>query len=462
MATTNCPTIGRSSVQSVYVEIEDVPGILQRPTAAGFIVPSDQSSMSQTPTSSNSTELGRSLNVTAQFQDAVAAGDVSIPMYLCLNSDYSAPQGDALFTAAMGELQPPDTVTASLKESLTDKAVEIKIDTVSGGFLPSRGVVLIESEKILYTGKTENLGETTLTGCQRGYGGTSAAAHDALASMTYKSRVWMQSICRPTVSVWIEFDHAVLFMSGCAVTATTLPMSNQGGQMCTFTLQGRKMGWCGTGEISSVSGSVITLEDDLANAYRVGGIIKNATKKDDNSGSGYTITAVDVDASTITVSPQPSGWMKGDMLKPWLPEASGIGIPVESRNARVFINGAAGTRREGDITINTPTTFAQEIGDEFPGENADSKREISVSGGTYFRAIDAKQFGLGYDGYELPMTVRFGDRAGNALALLFPRMKFNAPTISADGEFYTLTQDGTALGVPEERGGESSLYLIQE
>lgn len=60
------------------------------------------------------------------------------------------------------------------------------------------------------------------------------------------------------------------------------------------------------------------------------------------------------------------------------------------------------------------------------------------------------------------MTVRFGDRAGNALALLFPRMKFNAPTISADGEFYTLTQDGTALGVPEERGGESSLYLIQE
>lgn len=462
MATINCPTIGKSNIQSAFVVVEDVPGVLQRPTAKDYVVPADQSSMAQTPTASNSTELGKSLNVSEQFQDAVGAGEVSIPMYLRLSPDYAAPQGDALFTALMGEYQTPDTVTASLSEALTAEAVEIKIDTVSGGFLPSRGVIQIGSEKILYTGKTEALDEITLTGCQRGYGGTSAVSHEMLASLTYKSRLWMQSICRPTVSVWIAFDHTVMFMSGCAVTGLTLPLSNQGGQMCTFSLQGRRMGWCGTGEVSSVSGSVITLESEQANAYRVGGIIKNATKKDDHSGTGYTITAVDVDTNTITVSPQPSGWVKGDIIKPWLPDASGIGIPVESRNARVFIKNAIGTRREGDITINTPTTFAQEIGDEFPGENADSTREITVSGGMYFRAADAKQFGLGYDGYDLPMVIRFGDKAGNALALLFPRMKFNTPTISADGEFYTLTQDGTALSVRGERDGESALYLIQE
>ena len=80
----------------------------------------------------------------------------------------------------------------------------------------------------------------------------------------------------------------------------------------------------------------------------------------------------------------------------------------------------------------------------------------------YFRAEDAKQFGLGYKGYELPMTVALGDKAGHTLALHFPRIKFNTPTVGTDGEFYTLTQDGTALGVTGEREGESSLYLIQE
>lgn len=464
MGNNYCTGIGRSNVQQVFAVLEDVSGELQKPTATGFILPAGQSTMTQTPSYSPSNELSKSLNVLNQVQDAVTAGDISIPMYLRLGTDYSAPQGDDILTALMGEKQTPDTVTASTVGSLTSSDVSFDIDTVAGGFMPARGVVQIESEKIRYTTKTaaSTTGQYTLGGCTRGYGGTTAATHTDASTVTLKSRVYMQSTCRPSVSVWVEFDHAVMFMSGCSVTQGTIPLSNSGGQMITVSLQGRRMGWVGSGNVVSAASGIITLGEEEANSFSVGGFIRNATKNDDNSSAGYKVTAVDADNNTITVSPSPTGWVKDDVLKPWLPSASGIGIAVESRDARVFINGATGRRREGDVTINTPTTFANEIGDEFPGDNADGKRGITISGGMYFRAEDCKQFGLGYKGYELPMTVALGDKAGHTLALHFPRIKFNTPTVGTDGEFYTLTQDGTALGVTDEREGESSLYLIQE
>lgn len=460
-----CPTIGKSNIQRVFVVQEDVSGTLQRPTAAGYIQPAGQASMSQTPDYANSEELSASLNTLEQFQNAVGAGDISIPMYLRLVKDYTAPQGNDLLTSLMGDIQTPDTVTAAAAAAITDSDVSIQVDTVAGGYLPPRGVVMISTEKIRYTKKTESTatsGLYTLSGCTRGYGGTTAASHLDGDTVTLKSRVWLQNVCRNTVSVWVQFDHFVAFMSGCVPTQLTAPMSNTGGQMLTTTLQGRRMGWAGTSTVASAAAGVITLGAEQADAYAVGAIVKNKTKNDDNSGAGYTVTAVDADNDTITVSPAPTGWAEDDILEPWLPEAAGIGEAVESRSTRVFIDGATGKRREGDITISTPTTFASEIGDEYPGENADSKRELTISGGMYFRASDAKQFGLGYKGYEKPMDILFGDKAGQTLAMSFPRVKFNTPTISTDGEFYTLTQDGAALGVSKDRGGESSLFLIQE
>ena len=108
------------------------------------------------------------------------------------------------------------------------------------------------------------------------------------------------------------------------------------------------------------------------------------------------------------------------------------------------------------------TTFTQEIGDEYPGENADGKREISLTGGLYFRREDAQEFGRGYRGYELPVQITMGDEQGKTFSASLPRMRFNTPTLSTDGEFLTLDQDGYAMGKPSVRDGESSLYLILE
>jgi len=462
MSEINCPNIGKANLQRCFVMLEDVSGVLQRPVASGFILPSGSGSMNQTPGYTNSEELSKSLNVLEQFQDAVEAGEVSLNMLLRLASSYGAPQGDALLTALMGSVQAGGSVTLAAADSATASATTFDADGLTGGVLPPRGVLTIGSEKILYTGWTESSGTYTFTGCTRGYAGTTATAIADNAVVTLSSRTWLQEVCRPTVSVWMEFDHFVSFMSGCVVTQATFPMSNTGGQSVAVTLQGRKMGWAGTSVISSVSGAVVTLEDGGADAYTVGGIVWNKTKADDNSGAGYTVTAVNKTANTITLNATPSNWAADNVLAPWLPEASAIGTPIESRDARVYVSGVMGRRREGELQVSTPTTFTSEIGDEYPGENADGKREITLTGGLYFRREDAQEFGRGYRGYELPVQITLGDEAGKIFSASLPRLRFNTPTLSTDGEFLTLEQDGYAMGQPGVRDGESSLYLVLE
>jgi len=457
-----CQNIGKSNLQRVFVMQEDVAGVLQTPVASGFILPSGSGSMSQTPSYSNSEELSKSLNVLEQFQDAVGAGDISIPMLLRTQGSFAVPQGDALLTALMGSVQATGSVTGALTAQVLASATSFTVDGITGGILPPRGVVSIGSEKILYTDCTESSGTFTLSGCTRGYLGTTAAEHDDNASVSLSSRVWLQEVCRPTVSVWMEFDHFVSFMSGCVVTDATFTLSKTGGQAVNFSLSGRKMGWCGTSSVSSISGAVVTLPTGEADSFTVGALIQNKTRSDTNTNTGYKITAVDTTNGTITVYPTPSTWVADDILTPWLPTASAIGTPVESRDAKVFVNGTMGKRREGELSVSTPTTFTNEIGDEYPGENADGKRAISLSGGLYFRTEDAKEFGRGYRGYELPVSVMLGDKQGYTLSAILPRVRFNTPTLSSDGEFLTLEQDGYAMGSPSIREGESSLYLVQE
>ena len=465
---TFCSKIGKANVQRVFVEIEDVKGTLQKPTGSGFVLPAGQATLTQTPTFTPSDELNVSLNVTEQFQDAVVPADLSIPMLLRLSKTES-PQGNALFHALMGIEQAPSTATAALVGALEVEDVSIDIDTVAGGEFPPVGIVTIGDEKILYMGmeKSPSMdGQWTLHNCTRGYDGTTAETALDDAAVTLVSRVWMQDVCRPSVSVWIQSDHTVFFAEGVTVTAATAPLSNTGGQHIDFTLQGKRMGWCGTAEVKTVSPGVITLEGRGAYAFSEGGYIQNATKKDSNSGQGYKITKVDREAGKITVTPTPTAWAAQNVIKPWLPEGVERGEAVESRDARIYIADAAGIpvaeeRMSGNINIGTPTEFTSPIGSEYPGDNADTTRDINIDAGMYFRSEDAEKIGLGYKGYEEAVTVILGDTPGKKLAFHFPRIKFNTPEPSTDGAFMTLNQTGTALGKAGLRNRESSLYIVQ-
>jgi len=463
---TSCSTIGSSRIQQVFVEIESTTGTLQRPTAAGYVLPAGRAAMNQTPGYTNSDELTGTLDVIDQFKNALTNGEGTIPMVVRIPSDGSKMQGAALFAAAMGSVQEPDVATAVIATGgdIDASATTINISGITGGVFSRRGEVLIGTERIAYHGVTLTSGViTALTDCVRGYHGTTAASHAAADTVTLKSRLYIQNNCRPTISVWIKDDHTVRFCSGGVVTKIEVPQSKEGGQHCDFTYQFRQMGWCGRSFLSvePTTGVLTVIADDdasAAGAYTVGGIIKNTTKDDDNSGAGFTITAVDTDAGTITVSPTPSGWAVDDQIDPWLPDASPIGDPLESASTRVFIGGVAGKLLEGTIMLETSTSFASEIGDEYPGENADNTRALSMDNSLYFRAKDAREFQRGYEGYELPINVVLGNTAGGTLTLVMPRVKFTMPSVDVSDPFVTLKRTGTILGT----SGNDSLVLVQE
>lgn len=464
---TICPDVGKSNVQAVFACLEDVEGVPQKPTAADFILPSGQTTLSQTPDYTNSTEMSQSLNVSAQFQNATPEGSASFPMYLRIPSDGGKMQGHNVILAMMGSVQEPNTATATLEdETLDSSATSLSLSAITAGRFPPRGIVTIDDEDILYTGVTETAGViTTLTGLVRGYNKTTAAEHVADAVVKLKSRTYFQEVCRHTLTIWAQYDHTVTFGTGARVTNTSVNLSNSDGQVVSFEMSFTRMGWAGRSYLSSVpSGTQVTVKDKndmpCADAYTEGAYIKNTTRSDDNGGAGYKIIAVDVSAGTITLATSPSGWQAEDQIDAWLPKAEPVGDPLESRSARVFFDGKSGSLREGSISIGTPVERKQEIGDEYPSIAVDTKREMSITLNTFFRKEDAKELGRGYRGYEVGVAATFGENAGQRLAFYAPRVKVNTPTIGTDGAALTLDRTGTLMGT--KTSVEDALFITQE
>lgn len=464
-----CPSVARGQLQRVFAVIEDVSGVLQLPTVDGYIVPAGRATMTQTPTYTDSEELSASLNPIDQFQDAVQAGNCSIPLYGRLNKDFTKPEGDALFVALMGDYNDPTLISAELAEDALANDTEIAIKTIQNenemddnileGKFPPRGVIQIGSEKILYRAIEQDNGSATLKLCKRGHDNTSPADHDADDAVKLLSRVYSQAVCRPTLSVYIlNDDKLCVFMSGCNVTQCQVRLQRESGQMFTFDIQGRQMGWAGVASVQSASGATIQLEPGGADAYTPGALIRNKTRKDDNSGHGYRVVAVNDVTNTITLNVAPTGWSNGDRLHPWLPEADVIGTALESRFACVEIDGVVGKMADGGLTIGTPVTNLEEIGDEYVGEGVSTRRSITLDRNINFRAKDGQQFGRGYRGYELPVTVFAGKYPCMTLSHYMPRVKFNTPELNESDTVLTMSQNGTALGVH----GEDALFIIQE
>lgn len=464
----SCPKVAKSKVQRVFVMLEDVTGQLQVPEASGYILPAGRATMTQTPTFSDSEELSASLNVTEQFQNAVPAGSGSIPLFGRLDASYGKPEGDALLTALMGDYNDPAKISCKVLQAVDADAAEIKIGTILNnnlidgnilaGKMPPRGVIQCGAEKILYQQVKQENGEVILADCKRGYANTAKAAIEADAAINMLSRVWTQSVCRPTFSVYIlEDDKLCLFMSGCSVTKLSVRLQRENGQMFTFEFQGRQMGWCGVGELAQdCSGTTVKLTEGGADAFAVGGYVRNSTLGE--LDKGYRITAVDDANDTITLAAAPAGWLAGHVIRPWLPKAAAAGTVLESRFANVQVAGVTGHMTDGGLEIQTPVNHLLNIGDEFVGEGMDGKRSISLERSIALREKDCVEFGRGYKGYELPVSVFCGKYPGQVLCFYMPRVKFGSPELNESESWLTLRQNGAALGIE----GEDALFVIQE
>ena len=145
----SCSTVASSKTQRVFAVVEDVTGVLQRPTAAGYILPAGRATMNQVPTFTNSDELTDSLDVVNQFKDAVKAGEGRISTIVHIPTDGSKMQAAALFESMMGVVQEPNAASAVIATggNIDADDTTINISGITGGVFPDRGEVLIGTER---------------------------------------------------------------------------------------------------------------------------------------------------------------------------------------------------------------------------------------------------------------------------------------------------------------------------
>lgn len=375
MANAFYPSAQKANVQRVFAMVEETPGELQKPTAAGFILPAGRASISQSPSFTDSPELSDTLDVVSQSRDAMPAGDWSVPMVLRLASNAGAPQGDALLHAALGKV-----TTSSGRR-------EYKLDT-----------------------------------------------------------------CRPSLSIWIQHDQVVQFMSGCVVESLEWGIEREGLVTLTIGGRGRKSGVVGVGELAAAPSSTsIKLEAGQAMAFSVGGYIRNVSK---NETTEYQITAINAATDTLVLDKAPSGWTSGEEIGAWVPNATTIGTEVENNSVSITVDGTEGRIRPTTFNASMPTQFLEEIGDEYPGEAADNKRSVTLDMSVYFRKDEAVRFGQTLEGKTMAISIK-AENALGSMTLAMPKVRISSPTIGEDDAVLTLDSSATALGV----NGEDSFSI---
>jgi len=459
-----CESIGISRKQVVFAVKETTCGTLKFPAAIDFIRPAGLAIINQIPEFVPSEELRNTLDILDEFQNQVPPGDWSVNMYVRPATTLGGtPQGDALYQSWQGLLNP--TTAASLADAITAAATQVPFNGMTGGIMPYRGVVTIGAEKIYYTGisrasRTATAG--TLLNCTRGYMATSATAATDNANLNLSSRVYRQAVESPSFSLWIKTDHFLQGLAGCTVNNAVLGVNNEGAVTINMSGQGMKMVFAGksaVGVAGATNGATQIPVDD-ADLYSVDARIYNSTDGDANGGQGYTISRVDTTNNIIVVSTGISnGWYDNEVIEGYLPSATVIGEPIESRYTNIYLDSVAAKFRTTDFTFDVPKQYIiDEVGVDYPENFVEDMRNITSALNLYFRAEDAKYFTLGLNSYEIPIALKFGQAATatdyRGMEVYFPRTKVKTPEISGDGPTLALSMGLTALGTVGEDSAE--------
>jgi hypothetical protein len=457
-----CTDAGQSRRQRVYARIEPQPGMLVFPLPSNAIRPAGDATMNQVPTYTDSSEKFDTLDLLDKFPNAMPPGDWSIPLYVRSSGFNRLPQGADLIQAAIGRVG--TSVAAELADDATAADTSLLI-TVASGDVAQVGVVQIGTEMIRYRGYEHATG--TLQNCVRAYNDTTSAAYVTGDEVVFLSTVYLLDSCAPTVSIWIETDHLIQFMSGCVVNEIKVPVQNEDGVKLSITGQGMRMGWAGKSAVktAAVTGaSSVTVNDPKR--YSIEARIYNRTVDDHGSGIlGYEIESINMTTGELRLKTAlVTDWSVGDEVSGYLPPADVSGDVIESRASQLVLGGVPGKIKTTELTIGVPKEFLpNEIGAEFPEEYAGTVRGISMNLDCVFRRAALDKFYEGYSGEETSVLLTLGRVPGKKISFFMPRVKPSMPTVQFDGPALGLQIPASALGmVSGNQVGENSISVILE
>ena len=269
------------------------------------------------------------------------------------------------------------------------------------------------------------------------------------------SVVYSQADEKPSISIWRKIGHTVVFAAGVTVSKCDGALSKTGGAEYTFSGQFMKMGIVGTADCSatiSAAGTTVTFatEDD-AKKFSIGGRVEfvESDVVKNNSDTGYTISARDITAKTITISPGAEEEItSGATVRPYLPTGVTTGTQLPNRKGKAVVNSVDTTVRSLDFSIGDPVTYFDEeiTTDGYPEDYAEGTRDINGNMSVTFRQDDAHYFYDGYEADDVDLDAVIGDTAGAIVTLAMPKANVSSPAITDADLTVKLDMTFKALG----------------
>ena len=249
------------------------------------------------------------------------------------------------------------------------------------------------------------------------------------SDVTYKPAKTM-----PSLSLGIRDGHTCFFISGVVVQSVKGTLEAKGAIRLEFSGSYKKEVKAGTAEtVSGSTTSVINLESGGAKRFDVGSFVE--VDGDNNGGAGYSVTAVDTSADTITISPAlasaPSG---GVTVQGYLPNPTIAGEPVQCRTGSVTIAGVSLPVITLEFEVNNNVEMIQDevTSDSYPSDYIEGKREVTVTPTLYFRKEYLQYFYEARQQTDLVITMGGGDTAGEQVLVTFNQVNLDMPEISGD------------------------------
>lgn len=465
MSENHCPNVALGRRQNAWGVPEDVEGRIAFPTSAqGFRLTVDTACNQETPLT-DSREKADTLDTLNVYQGIASPAQVSSGMYISIKDLMEPLAGDTIMQALQGGLG--EMFTAELTAPLAEDDDTMTIGALDKARIPQRGVIELETdsgdkELIGYVMRTPGtvVGTWTLSGLKRGYKGTMPLSGSTGDIVMLKSRWYMQNVCRQEFSFWVQIDAILQCMQGARITQAGIAIATGDAVELTFQLSGRRLYSAGPSDlaVAASSGATSLIVAD-ARAFFAGQKLRNATKKDDNTGTGYAVTSVDEKTNTLTIAPGISAaWAQDDVITWWMPTIPVHGQTIENRETTMTINGVRGKMRPGSISFNTPVTFTEEVGDRFPGQGIDGTRTSTVDYNVLMRKDAALRLRDGFEGKEVRFDAEFGMTDGQRIIVVVSRLKLTTATAAFENPTVTLNTSGRILGIH----GEDSVEIILE
>lgn len=244
---------------------------------------------------------------------------------------------------------------------------------------------------------------------------------------------YVESQSKGAFSLWWATGPICLFARGCTVSEAKVTINNKGWPTIAFSGGLMEMGHAGVTQLSgahSVADTTILVDD--ASLFSVGARIWNVTADDDNTSSGYAVTAVDTSTNILTITPGISGaWGDRDEIKWFLPTAApATSYAIESRLTTITVAGVTKTVKSIDLTIGAPVQYlTDEITTSgFPSAYLEQQRAIKGTVNLNVRPADVTYLTALSGTVAVAVTV--GNVAGKKATFTLPYAALDIPSVS--------------------------------